>query len=75
VQATGRSFSLSEKYQKINQDLLRTVSQTIPQPHERHFNLFGIDTTPAPRPFSHTLEDKTYIYYPNPIKYLLVIFL
>ncbi|MDJ0533015.1 MAG: NF041680 family putative transposase [Xenococcaceae cyanobacterium MO_207.B15] len=58
----------SEKYQKINQDLLRTVSQTIPQPHERHFNLFGIDTTPAPRPFSHTLEDKTYIYYPNPIK-------
>ncbi len=58
----------SEKYKKINQDLLRTVSQTIPQPHGRHFNLFGIDTTPAPRPFSHTLEDKTYIYYPNPIK-------
>ncbi len=58
----------SEKYKKINQDLLRTVSQTILRPHGRHFNLFGIDTTPAPRPFSHTLEDKTYIYYPNPIK-------
>ncbi len=58
----------SEKYASINKDLLKTVSQTIPQPRKRNFNLFGIDTTPAPRPYSHTLKDRSYIYYPNPIK-------
>ncbi len=39
----------SEKYASINKDLLKTVSQTIPEPNKRNFNLFGIDTTPAPR--------------------------
>lgn len=58
----------SSKYETINKKLLSSVFQTIPQPRARNFYLFGIDTTPAPRPFSHTLEDKTYIYYPNPIK-------
>ena len=56
------------KYEQINKELLTTVFQTIPQPKSRHFYLFGIDATPAPRPFSHTLKDKTYIYYPNAIK-------
>ncbi len=58
----------SEKYERLTKDLLSTVCQTVPQAKSRHFHLFGIDTTPAPRPFSHTLEDKTYIYYPNAIK-------
>ncbi len=58
----------SEKYESINKNLLKTVSQTIPQPKKRNFNLFGIDATPAPRPYSHTLKDRSYIYYPNPIK-------
>ena len=58
----------SENYEGIAKNLLTIVSQTIPQAKSRHFNLFGIDTTPVARPFSHTLEDKTYIYYPNPIK-------
>ena len=58
----------SENYDQINKDLLTTVSQTIPQAESRCFNLFGIDATPAPRPFSHTLKDKTYIYQPNALK-------
>ncbi|GGA40745.1 transposase [Okeania sp. KiyG1] len=53
--------------QQVNY-LLEAVSQTIPTPVGRHFNLFGIDTTPCPRPFSATLADKTFIHYPNPIK-------
>ena len=48
--------------------LLEAASQTIPTPVCRHFHLFGIDTTPCPRPFSATLADKTFIHYPNPIK-------
>ncbi|MDJ0718568.1 MAG: NF041680 family putative transposase [Prochloraceae cyanobacterium] len=57
-----------DNYEELTKNLLTTVSQTIPPPKSRHFNLFGIDATPAPRPYSNTLEDKTYIYNPNPIK-------
>lgn len=53
--------------QQVNY-LLEAVSQTIPTPVSRNFHLFGIDTTPCPRPFSATLADKTFIHYPNPIK-------
>ncbi len=60
--------SSSKKYESINKDLLKTVFQTISQQSQRSFNLFGIDTTPAPRPYSHTLKDSSYVYYPNPIK-------
>ena len=58
----------SENYEQLTKDLLTTVFQTIPPPKSRHFHLLGIDATPASRPFSHTLKDKTYIYRPNPIK-------
>ncbi|MGF1488903.1 MAG: NF041680 family putative transposase [Prochloraceae cyanobacterium] len=58
----------SEKYESINKNLLRTVLKLFPQPKKRDFNLFGIDTTPAPRPYSHTLKYRSYLYYPNPIK-------
>lgn len=54
-------------YEKRIETLFSAVSRTIP-PTSKHFNLFGIDTTPCPRPFAHTLADKTFIHYPNPIK-------
>ncbi len=54
-------------YAKRIETLFSAVSRTIP-PTSKHFNLFGIDTTPYPRPFAHTLADKTFIHYPNPIK-------
>ncbi len=57
-----------DNYEELTKNLLTTVSQTIPPPQSRHFNLFGIDATPVSRPYSNTLEDKTYIYHPNPIK-------
>ncbi len=60
--------SSSKKYESINKDLLKTVCQTISQPSQRNFNLFGIDATPARCPYSHTLKDRSYIYYPNAIK-------
>ncbi len=56
---------------KIIQNELRLYFQPSGEqfpPHARHFNLFGIDTTPYPRPFAQTLADKTFIHYPNPIK-------
>lgn len=57
-----------DKYEGQVNCLLDTVSLTIPTPKSRHFNLFGIDTTPYPRKYSATLADKTFIHYPNPIK-------
>jgi hypothetical protein len=54
-------------YAKQIEALFSAVWRTIPN-SSRHFNLFGIDTTPCPRPFAHTLADKTFIHYPNPIK-------
>ena len=55
-------------YSQRIKSLFSAVSQTIPTTVSRHFNLFGIDTTPCPRPYSHTLSDKKFIHYPNPIK-------
>ena len=54
-------------YAKQIETLFSAISRTIP-PKLKDFNLFDIDTTPFPRPFAHTLADKTFIHYPNPIK-------
>jgi hypothetical protein len=54
-------------YPKQIETLFSAVWRTIPT-SSRHFDLFGIDTTPYPRPFAQTLADKTFIHYPNPIK-------
>ncbi len=56
-----------KNYPKQIETLFSAVSQTLPASNQ-HFNLFGIDTTPCPRPFAQTLADKTFIHYPNPIK-------
>lgn len=46
--------------------LQRLIAQQIPLPCKRAFYLFGLDTTPAPRPFANTLEDRGVVYQPNP---------
>ena len=54
-----------------NQDtdeLDKIILDSIPKDNKRTYHLFGIDTTPNPRQFSHTLSDKTFIYQPNNIK-------
>ena len=57
-----------DNYLELTKQLLTSISQTVLRPKTRHFNLFGIDATPGTRPFSHTLQDQTYLYYPNAIK-------
>jgi hypothetical protein len=45
----------------------RIVAEHIPPPsRERPFWLFGVDTTPNPRPFATTLSDRGVVYRPNP---------
>ncbi len=52
----------------LRQSLLKAVAPLIQAPTGRAFHLFGLDTTPIPRPFAKTLEDRTYIHQPNTIK-------
>ncbi|WP_322744799.1 transposase [[Phormidium] sp. LEGE 05292] len=53
---------------QFQKSLLKALSSLIKAPTTRNFHLFGLDTTPIPRPFSPTLPDRTYIHQPNTIK-------
>jgi len=53
---------------QFQKSLLKAISPLIKAPTTRNFHLFGLDTTPIPRPFSPTLPDRTYIHQPNTIK-------
>lgn len=51
-----------------DQRLMRLVAPYLPAPQQRPFWLFGLDVTPAPRPFARTLEDRSFVYQPNTIR-------
>ena len=46
----------------------RLIASYLPLPQQREFWLFGLDVTPAPRPFAQTLEDRGFVHQPTPIK-------
>lgn len=58
------------------QKLTRLVASYLPPPQpfdcaqgpQREFFLFGLDATPAPRPFAKTLEDRGFVHQPTPVK-------
>ncbi len=50
------------------QELVGVIGPYLPPPKKRKFWLFGIDVTSMPRPFAERLEDRTYVYEPNPLK-------
>lgn len=50
------------------QSLQQVIAEIIPTPKQRLFYLLGLDVTPIPRPYAQTLEERTFIYQPNPIK-------
>ncbi len=45
---------------------LRLLTPFLPVPQKHPFWLLATDATPAPRPFSKTLEDRGIVYLPNP---------
>lgn len=49
------------------QKLLRILAPYLPVPDQKPFWLFGLDVTPAPRPFARTLADRSFVYQPNTI--------
>ena len=49
------------------QELTNLLSSLCPGLPSRKFHLFAVDCTPEPRIFSPTLEDRNYVYAPNPV--------
>lgn len=56
--------SAEERREKEIQSM-RLMTSHLPPPKQRHFWLFCLDVTPAPRPFAQTLADRTCVYQPN----------
>lgn len=50
------------------QQITRLIVPYVPVPRQCGFWLLGIDVTPAPRPFAHTLQDRGFVYQPNCIR-------
>jgi hypothetical protein len=53
--------------QAWNQDLARLIGRYLPVPQQRRFWLLGIDVVPVSRPFAQSLEDRAFVYQPNPV--------
>ena len=46
----------------------RLIASYLPEPPKRKFWLLGTDVVPIPRPFAHTLADRTFVHQPNTVK-------
>jgi len=60
--------SVLEQHQEREMELMRMCVPHLPQPIQRNFWLFGLDVTPAPRPYARTLADRSCVYRPNPVR-------
>lgn len=58
----------AEERRGFEQEWIRLIVPFLPKPEQRKFWLFGVDVTPAPRPFSDTLADRTFVYAPNTVR-------
>ena len=57
-----------QERRKYDQALMRLMAPCLLPPKQRKFWLFGLDVTPAPRPFARTLEDRGFVHQPNTIR-------
>ena len=66
----GRHYSglyKAVRYFPLSGSQLRAIfADYLPHPQERPFRLLAVDTVPHPRPFADCLQDRGYIYQPNP---------
>jgi hypothetical protein len=59
--------SLPDQRRLYDKKLLGLLAPYLPEPEQRPFRLFGLDVTPAPRPFARTLKDRGFVHQPNTI--------
>lgn len=70
-----QSFSVADRrevdlgqWEAQEQGLRRLSAPYLLSPDQRPFWLFGLDVTPAPRPFAQTLADRMFVHQPTPVK-------
>jgi hypothetical protein len=61
-------LSIQNQRRTYDQKLLGLLFPYVPAPQQRPFWLFGLDVTPAPRPFARTLQDRGFVHQPNTIR-------
>ncbi len=54
--------------QEMKKSLAQLAAPYLLPPQQRSFWLLGVDVTPQSRPYAYTLQDRSYIYQPSPIK-------
>ncbi|MFB3041555.1 MAG: transposase [Candidatus Poribacteria bacterium] len=64
--ASDQKTTREERHHKEKQ-LMNLCLRYLHPPTCRNFWLLALDTTPAPRPYAHTLADRSVVYHPNPI--------
>ena len=62
VYAAVKEFALSRE------NLGQVLKPAIPQKGQRAFRHISLDTTPHPRPYAHTLSDRTMVYQPTVVR-------
>ncbi|MCH8296391.1 transposase [Candidatus Poribacteria bacterium] len=60
--------SVAEQRREKEMELMRMCVSYLPEPVQRNFWLFGLDVTPAPRPYARTLADRSCVYQPTPVR-------
>ena len=56
------------KPEDAKKNLAKLAAPYLPKPDKRSFWLLGVDVTPLSRPYAFRLEDRGYVYQPNPIR-------
>ncbi len=62
----GCSIKAIRFFPLSGQEMMALFAPYLPLPQQRPFRLLAVDTLPHPRPFAECLEDRGYIYAPNP---------
>jgi hypothetical protein len=65
-QASQSDHAEAER-QARNKELAQLIGRYLPAPQQRRFWLLGTDVVPVARPFAQTLEDRSFVYQPNPV--------
>ena len=63
-----KTNSVAEQRREKEMELMPLCVSYLPEPSQRNFWLFGLDVTPAPRPYARTLADRSCVYQPNPVR-------
>ncbi len=66
-QSSSPDSAVQQRREK-EMELMRLCVSYLPEPVQRNFWLFGLDVTPAPRPYARTLADRSCVYQPTPVR-------